>query len=120
MALTYDSEFWRIRVAEAQDLANQMKGAAAQAAMKRMAEGYERNRLRCAHDEAELALNDARKKLDDNIGSAPPEKLARLWASIDDRWATLQRARQELEAHIQACPDLQKVAAPLIISERHR
>jgi len=108
MAPGYNSEFWRIRAEEARALADQMKESDAKDAMQKVAEGYERNRLRCAHGEADLAFNESHKKLNDNIVSASPEKLAVLWASVDDRWATLQRARQELETHIQAFHKLNK------------
>ncbi len=104
----YNSEFWRLRVDETRALVDQMKEPDAKDAMQRLAEGHERLRLRRALDEANLAFNELRKKLRDNIGSGSQEKLAALRASTASTWATVQQIPEQLEAHIQAHPLLNK------------
>src|SRR5689334_19182175 len=81
----YNSEFCRLRSVEARALAEQMTEADAKDAMQTVAEAYLRISLRRAHDEAELALDDATKALNANIGSDPSERLNILRGSVDDK-----------------------------------
>ena len=82
-----------------------MKESDAKDAMKKVAEEYERKRLRRAQDEASAAFDESWKALRDNIGDSP-ERFAALRAAADDSWSKLLRARQELDSHILAFPEI--------------
>ncbi|MHB1207146.1 MAG: hypothetical protein ACYCZX_16370 [Rhodospirillaceae bacterium] len=98
MPSSYDSNFWHQRARETSLLAEQMRDAAAKAAMMKLARKYERIAFRCAYDESRIAFDSAREALRVSEGAASPAQIASLTKTVDSAWEEMRTAGGAMEA----------------------